>query len=85
MSAEDVQAEISADGNIDFEMLTTWWQQREAEKWTSTMSFFVLFLCANARTPPHACPVHHTLYMTNVPPCGVSVAQAVPGPVKAVF
>ena len=51
-----MQAEISADGNIDFEMLTTWWQQREAEKWTSTMSFFVLFLCADARTTPARVP-----------------------------
>ena len=49
MRAEDVEAEIHADGNIDFEILTAWWQQREAKKWTSTMSFFVLFLCVATR------------------------------------
>ena len=83
MSAEDVQAEISADGNIDFEMLTTWWQHRTAKKWTNTMSFFVLFLCvhAPARVPRAPQPLH----MTNVPLCDASVAQAVPGPIKAVF
>ena len=50
MTAEEVRAEISTDGDIDFAMLSVWWRRREAEKWTSTVSFFVLFLCV-AMTP----------------------------------
>ena len=59
MTAEEVRAEISTDGDIDFAMLSVWWRRREAEKWTSTVSFFVLFLCV-AMTPLLARVLHES-------------------------
>ena len=60
MTAEEVQEEILTEegGGIDLEALSVWWQQREAEKWSSTMSYFVLFLCV-AHSPPAPLPRTH--------------------------
>ena len=61
---EEVHAEITdgGDRNIDFDTLSAWWRQREAKKWTSTMSFFVVYLCV-ALTPLLA----HVLHFNHVP------------------
>ena len=67
MTAEEVRDEMSTDEavdeDIDFEMLSVWWRRREAKKWTSTVSFFVLFLCV-AMTPllARACCMNRVLH-----------------------
>ena len=61
MTAEEVREEMDEDGDgyIDFAMLGVWWRRREAKKWTSTVSFFVLFLCV-AMTPLLARVLHES-------------------------
>ena len=60
MTADEVEKEMKTDedihrhgrghSDIDIDTLDEWWRRREAKKWTSTVSFFVLFLCV-AMTP----------------------------------
>ena len=59
MTADEVRDEISTDEDIDIDMLRVWWRRREAKKWTSTVSFFVLFLCV-AMTPLLARVLHES-------------------------
>ena len=58
MTADEVEKEIH-DEDIDIDRLTVWWRSREAKKWTSTVSFFVLFLCV-AMTPLLARALHES-------------------------
>ena len=83
MTAEEVQEEILTEEGkgIDLEALSVWWQQREAEKWSSTMSYFVLFLCV-AHSPPAPLPRTHKRPSLNTRLCNT---QAVPNAVEDGF
>ena len=61
MTADEVQKEMKTDEreDSDWDRLSVWWRRREAKKWTSTVSFFVLFLCV-AMTPLLARVLHES-------------------------
>ena len=83
MTVEEVQKEIGTEegGGIDLEALSVWWQQREAEKWSSTMSYFVLFLCV-AHISPAPLPRTHKRPSCKARLCNT---QAVPNAVEDGF
>ena len=84
MTAEEVLEEIETEEGegIDLEALSVWWQQREAEKWSSTMSYFVLFLCV-AHSPPAPLPRTHKRPSSKARLCNNT--QAVPNAVEDGF
>ena len=44
MSVREIQEEIHAGDEITYEIFTEWHARHEAEKWTTTMRMFVLFI-----------------------------------------